>query len=113
MSETLNTKKRPSTTSSAKERPNNSELKCKSHPKEKVQFRCDTDKIKICAICVPEHSGHVLISLKDGCMKLLKPWSDMRTKFTTIKQKLDNCVSLPEKERNKLQSRYNSLLERC
>ena len=33
-------------------------IRCSVHKKEKVEFLCQDDKIRICGVCVPSHSGH-------------------------------------------------------
>ena len=43
----------------------NDKIKCANHKKEKVQFLCVQESIKICALCVPQHNGHELLNLKE------------------------------------------------
>ena len=45
---------------------------CKAHPTERIQFYCGCESINICALCVPNHSSHELVVLKDKCAQLTK-----------------------------------------
>lgn len=53
-------------------------MKCEVHKRERVQFYCQDDQRKLCGLCVPLHSGHELINMKERCSQLAKPWIDMR-----------------------------------
>ena len=73
-------------------------------------FLCKDDQKKICGICVPLHSGHETLNIKDCCSKLAKPWIDMKSFITRQRQRIDQD---PEIRARIPTSKYEVLEERC
>jgi len=64
-------------------------LKCQVHKREKIQFLCETDNEKICASCVPLHSSHSMIPLKEKCSEHVTIWKKLKIEAINWKKKLE------------------------
>lgn len=85
-------------------------IRCLLHKKEKVQFICQVEKVKICGLCVPQHTGHSLINLKEQCGEILKKWTKLKMEASNWKKKLESLADkIPSEKMETFNKRVNAL----
>lgn len=92
--------------------------KCMVHKKD-IVLHCETDDIGLCTKCVPAHCSHPMFEIKDKCAELMKPWTDLKSHLSKLRNKLEpNIAKISEKDLASLDSniakfhvKFNELLE--
>ena len=69
---------------------------CSTHKNALAEFYCQIDKQLLCKKCVTAHTKHDFIFIKDTCINLAKPWSDLNNRLTRIMASLEDCKASPD-----------------